>query len=276
MHFHGIIPPVVTPMLANEDVDLPRLCQILDRFLAAGVHGLFVLGTTGEFYALSESEKQSIIAAAVAHTSKRVPVIAGTGAETTRESIRLTKMAERENADAVAVITPYFINPTQRELYDHYRRIAESTKLPVFLYANPVMTGGNRFDVATVARLSEIGNIIGMKDSAGDLTMLIEYVRESKPRFAVFQGRDTLIEPALVHGAAGAVPGCANIAPEIAVEIYNEFRFGNFAAARAAQARLSPVRLSLTGTAPGGVKAAMNAAGISVGPSRSPIGNSSK
>ena len=118
MRFHGIIPPAVTPMQSNEDVDLPRLRETLDRLLAAGVHGLFVLGTTGEFFALDESEKQAVIAAAVAHTNKRVPLIAGTGAETTREAVRLTKMAEREGADAVAVITPYFIHPSQQELLD--------------------------------------------------------------------------------------------------------------------------------------------------------------
>src|SRR5919202_3783049 len=140
MRFHGIIPPAVTPMQANEDLDLPRLRQTLDRLLDAGVHGLFVLGTTGEFYALDEAEKQAVIAEAVAHTDRRVPLIAGTGAETTREAVRLTKLAEREGADAVAVITPYFVSPTQQELADHFRRVAESPALPVFLYSNPAMT----------------------------------------------------------------------------------------------------------------------------------------
>src|SRR5436309_4703870 len=114
MKFHGIIPPVVTPMRANEDLDLPRLRQTLDRLLAAGVHGLFVLGTTGEFYALAEDEKKAVIAEAAAHIHQRVPLIAGTGAETTREAVRLSQMAEREGADAVAVITPYFVHPTQQ------------------------------------------------------------------------------------------------------------------------------------------------------------------
>ncbi len=272
MRFHGIIPPAVTPMQANEDVDLPRLCATIDRLLDAGVHGMFVLGTTGEFYALDESEKQAVIATAVAHVNKRVPVITGTGAETTREAVRLTRIAEREGADAVAVITPYFVSPTQQEQADHFRRIAESTPLPVLLYTNPAMTGGVRLEVDTVARLAELPNIVGLKDSFGDLTMLIEHVRATPPEFAVFQGRDTLIEPALHFGAAGAVPGTSNINPHLPVAIYEAHRRGDHAAARAAQLRFSPLRLALAaGTAPGAVKAAMNLLGVEVGPSRSPI-----
>jgi 4-hydroxy-tetrahydrodipicolinate synthase len=271
MRLHGIIPPAVTPMRSNEDIDLPRLRETLDRLLAAGVHAQFVLGTTGEFYALDEAEKQAVIAEAVAHTNRRVPVIAGTGAETTREAVRLTKIAEREGADAVAVITPYFVSPTQQELFDHYRRVAESTGLSVLVYTNPAMTAGVKPDPGTIARLSEVPNIVGMKDSSGDMTTFIEFVRAVKPGFSVLQGRDTLIEAALTYGAAGAVPGTANIAPHLAVAIYEAFRRGDHAAARAAQAKFSPLRLAMVGTAPGGIKAAMNLAGVSVGPSRSPI-----
>src|SRR3989440_2244055 len=137
MPFHGIIPPVATPMKANEDLDLPRLRWFLDHLIRNRVHGLFVLGTNSEFCALDEREKQEVIATAVAHVNKRVPVFAGTGAETTREVIRLTKMAEREGVDGVSIITPYFVSPTQKEIADHYRRIAESTSLPVMLYNNP-------------------------------------------------------------------------------------------------------------------------------------------
>src|SRR5580704_143585 len=111
MKIHGIIPPVATPMQANEDLDLPRLKWFLDQLIAAGVHGLFVLGTNSEFYAFDEREKQQIVATAVAHVNHRLPVLAGTGAVTTREAIRLTKMAQREGADAVSVITPFFISP---------------------------------------------------------------------------------------------------------------------------------------------------------------------
>jgi 4-hydroxy-tetrahydrodipicolinate synthase len=272
MRIHGIIPPVATPMQANEDLDLPRLRWFIDRLLKAGVHGIFVLGTNSEFYALDEREKQEVIATAVAHVNKRVPVYAGTGAETTREAVRLTKMAEREGVDGVSVITPYFVMPSQSEIYDHYRRIAEHTSLPVLLYSNPTTCGGLKIDVDTVAKLAEIPNILGIKDSSGDMQNTVEYIRVVPDRFAVLQGRDTLIFPSLLMGARGSVPATANIAPALVVAIYEAFQRGDLAASKAAQLKLNPVRLSLTlGTAPGGVKAALQLLGESIGPCRSPV-----
>ncbi len=273
MKLRGIIPPVATPMQANEDLDLPRLQWFLDHLIGEGVHGVFVLGTNSEFYALDEREKQEVIATAVAHVRGRVPVLAGTGAESTREAVRLTKMAEREGANGVSVITPYFVNPSQQEIADHYRRIAESTSLPVILYNNPATCGGVKIDVDTVARLAEIPNILGIKDSSGDLTNTNEYLRVVPDRFSVLQGRDTLIYQSMLFGARGAVPATANVAPRLVVEIYEAAQRGDHAAARAAQVKLNPVRLSLTlGTAPGGVKAALALLGRSIGPSRAPVG----
>jgi len=272
MEIRGIIPPVATPMQANEDLDLPRLKWFLDRHISAGVHGIFVLGTNSEFYALDDTEKQQVIATAVEHVRGRVPVYAGTGAESTREAVRLTKMAEKEGVQGVSVITPYFVSPTQQEIYDHYRRIAENTALPVVLYNNPATCGGVKIEVDTVARLAEIPNILGIKDSSGDLQNTNEYIRVVPERFSVMQGRDTLIYQALIFGARGAVPATANIAPRILVDIYESFLRGDHAAAKAAQVRLSPVRLCLNlGTAPGGVKAALALMGLSIGPSRAPV-----
>lgn len=268
----GIIPPIVTPFQSNEDLDLPRLRKLIDEMLAKGVHGIFVLGTTSEFYAMDDAEKQAVIATAVEHVNKRCPVLAGTGAESTRETIRITKIAEREGVDAVSVITPYYIMPTQAEIADHYRRVAESASVPIMLYSNPSTCGGLTISADTVARLAEVPNIVGIKDSSGDLQGLIEFVRVTPPKFAVFQGRDTLIAPALQFGAKGAVPGTCNIAPDMCVGIYEAFRRGDLEAAKAIQLKLSPLRLGLAiGTAPGAVKAAMNVLGMDVGPSRSPI-----
>jgi 4-hydroxy-tetrahydrodipicolinate synthase len=272
MRIHGIIPPVATPMHANEDLDLPRLKWFLDHLIASGVHGVFVLGTNSECYALDEREKQEVIATAVAHVRKRVPVFAGTGAETTREAVRITRMAEREGADGVSVITPYFISPTQQEIYDHYRRIAENTSLPVVLYNNPSTCGGVKIEPETVARLAEIPNILAAKDSSGDLQNTNEYVRVVPERFAVLQGRDTIICPSLLFGARGAIPATANIAPAVLVEIYEAFQRGDVAASKAAQLKLNPVRLALAlATPPGGVKAALALMGMPLGPCRSPI-----
>jgi 4-hydroxy-tetrahydrodipicolinate synthase len=272
MKIQGIIPPVATPMQANEELDLPRLKWFLDHLIGAGVHGVFVLGTNSEFYALDEREKQEVVATTVAHVNKRVAVYAGTGAETTREAVRLTKMAEREGADGVSIITPYFISPNQQEIHDHYRRVAENTRLPLILYNNPSTCGGLKIEPETVGRLAEIPNILGVKDSSGDLQNTCEYLRVVPDRFSVMMGRDTLIYPALEMGARGAVPATGNIAPALLVEIYNTFARGDRAASKAAQLRLNPLRLALgLGTAPGGVKAALTMLGMSLGPCRSPV-----
>jgi 4-hydroxy-tetrahydrodipicolinate synthase len=273
MQLRGIIPPVATPLTADEELDLPRFKWFLDHLIGQGVHGVFPLGTNSEFYAFDEREKQELVATAVAHVNHRVPVYIGTGAETTREVIRLTKMAQREGADGVSIITPYFIAPNQQEIFDHYRRIAESTSLGVILYSNPANCGGLKIDVDTVARLAEIPNILGVKDSSGDLQNTNELIRVVPERFAVMQGRDTLIYPALIFGAKGAVPATGNIAPALVVEIYEAFQRGDHAAAKAAQLRLNPLRLALgLGTVPGGVKAALALMGKSLGPCRAPVG----
>jgi 4-hydroxy-tetrahydrodipicolinate synthase len=273
MNLRGIIPPVVTPFSPDESLDLPRLRSHIDLMLAKGVDGIFVLGTTGEFYALDEDEKQRVVAAAVEHCRGRAPVFAGTGAETTREVVRLTRMAEKEGADGVSVITPYFIKPTQAELLDHFRRVAESTARPVVLYNNPATCGGVSIEPETVARLAEVPNIVGIKDSSGDLQNTIELVKLAQSeKFAVLNGRDTLILAALLFGAKGAIPATCNVAPELCVGIYRSFVVGDVEAARRYQDRLAPVRLALTlGTGNGAVKEAMALLGRPAGPNRSPI-----
>ncbi len=138
-------------------------------------------------------------------------------------------MAEREGVQGVSVITPYFIAPSQQEIFDHYRRIAESTAVPVMLYNNPGTCGGVKIDVDTVARLAEIANIVGVKDSSGDLQNTCEFIRVVPQRFSVLMGRDTLIFHALISGARGAVPATANIAPRLLVEIYETFVRGDVA-----------------------------------------------
>ncbi|VTR94605.1 dihydrodipicolinate synthase : 4-hydroxy-tetrahydrodipicolinate synthase OS=Pelosinus fermentans JBW45 GN=dapA PE=3 SV=1: DHDPS [Gemmata massiliana] len=273
MKLQGIIPPVVTPMTTDQEVDLPGLRKHIDLMLARGVHGIFVLGTTGEFYALDEHEKQQVVAAAIAHVGGRSPVFAGTGAETTREVIRLTKMAEKEGAAGVSVITPYFIKPNQAELFDHFRRIAESTALPVVLYNNPATCGGLSIEPETVARLAEVPNIIGIKDSSGDLQNTIEIIRQTpRDTFSVLNGRDTLILAALQTGAQGAIPASCNIAPELCVGIYESFVKGDVESAKVFQSRLHGVRMAMSlGTGNSAVKEAMALLGRSAGPMRSPV-----
>jgi 4-hydroxy-tetrahydrodipicolinate synthase len=249
------------------------LCRHIDFLIGRGVHGIFVLGTTGEFFSLDETEKQQIMAAAVQHVAGRVPVYAGTGAESTREVLRLTRIAEREQVAGVSIITPYFIKPTQGELIDHYRRIAESTPLPVILYNNPATCAGLNIDPPTVAKLTELPNIVGMKDSSGDMQNTLETIRMAPERFSVLMGRDTLILAGLTFGVRGAIPASSNIAPELCVGIYESFMKGDRTSAADFQRRLTPVRMALAlGTGNGVVKEAMAVLGRPAGPSRSPIG----
>ena len=260
-------------MTSDEEVDLPRLLQHIDWQISCGVHGIFVLGTTGECCSLDEKEKQSIIAAAVEHVNHRVPVFAGTGAETTREAIRLTRMAEREGVAGASIITPYFLMPNQSEICSHYLRIADHTALPIILYSNPATCGGLKIEPESVARLAEVPQIRAIKDSSGDLQNFIETVKMVPDSFSVLMGRDTLICASLIFGGKGAVPASCNIAPELCVAIYEQQRQGHLEAAKQAQARLSPIRISLTfGTAPGPVKIAMSLIGRPVGPGRAPLG----
>ena len=273
MQLRGIIPPVVTPMTPEQGVDLDGLRRHIDWMLSHKVHGIFVLGTTGEFYGLDEAEKQAITAAAVAHCAGRSPVFVGTGAETTREVVRLTRMAEKEGASGVSVITPYFIKPTQPELIDHFKRVAESTKLPVVLYNNPATCGGVSIEPDTCAKLARVPNIVGIKDSSGDLQNTIEILRNTpRETFSVLNGRDTLILAALQNGAQGAIPASCNIAPELCVGIYEAFDKGDIEAAKSYQSRLHPVRMAMSlGTGNGAIKEALALLGRSCGPNRSPI-----
>ena len=272
MLLKGIIPPCVTPFLADESLDLPGLKKHIDFLIGKGVHGIFVLGTTGEFYALDDAEKQAVIATAVEHVAGRVPVFAGTGAESTREVLRLTKMAEREKVAGVSVITPYFLKPTQAELIDHFRRVAESTAVSIILYNNPSTCAGTNVDPGTVAKLAEIFNIVGIKDSSGDMQNTLETIRSTPPRFSVLMGRDTLILPALTFGVKGAIPASSNIAPALCVGIYESFVKGDIAAAKSFQERLTPVRMAMSlGTGNGVVKEAMAVLGRSAGPNRRPV-----
>lgn len=273
MTLNGIIPPCVTPMKSDESIDLPGLRQQIDWLLANGCHGMFVLGTTGEFYALDEAEKQAVVATTIEHVNGRVPVYAGTGAETTREVIRLTRMAEKEGVHGVSVLTPYFLKPTQAELVDHFRFVAESTSVSVILYSNPSVCAGVVIEPPTVAKLAQIKNVVAIKDSSGDFEKLLDTISLVPKSFSVLMGRDTLIFHALQAGCSGAIPATCNIAPVLCVGIYESVQKGDLTAAKAFQDRLSIVRNTLSlGTGNGVVKEAMTLRGRHAGPARRPIG----
>jgi 4-hydroxy-tetrahydrodipicolinate synthase len=268
----GIIPAMVTPFTSEGKVHAEALRKLTNHLIEGGVHGLFPVGTQGEFYALNFDEKKKIVEVVIEETKGRVPVYVGTGAITTREAIALTKMAESAGASAVSVITPFFIKPSEGELLEFYTAIAKSTRLPVLLYNNPGRTGVN-LSPDFVVRASKVENIVGVKDSSGDFTLTAEYIRRTGETFSVLAGRDTLIYATLCYGGKGAIAACANVAPKLIVEIYNAFHAGDMKRALDAQFRLAPLRLAFDlGTFPVVIKEALNLMGIEAGVGVPPVG----
>ncbi|GLU31860.1 4-hydroxy-tetrahydrodipicolinate synthase [Trinickia caryophylli] len=270
VEFKGIIPALVTPMTAEEEVDERGLRVLVERLIEAGVHGLFVLGTNGEFIALSEEEKLRIARIAVDQARSRVPVIAGTGAYATRDVIALNRKMEDVGVGAVSVITPYFNGATQQELFAHYERIARATSLPVMLYTIPAKAGVT-LAIETVRRLAEIPNIRGIKDSGGDFDRLVQLIGLRRDDFAVFTGTDSLILWTLMAGGDGAVAATTNAVPQVVMSIWNSFQAGDLAAARQAQESLRALRDAFSlGTMPVVLKAAAAMLGMPAGPARAP------
>ncbi|TCL76981.1 4-hydroxy-tetrahydrodipicolinate synthase [Hydrogenispora ethanolica] len=268
----GIIPPVITPFTKEGAINRPVFRQLLNRLIDAGVHGIFVAGSQGEFYALEREERIQAFEIAVEEVNGRVPVYAGTAAITTAETVRLTQAAEAAGIDAVSIITPFFITPNSQEIYQHYKTVAESTRLPVLLYNNPDRTNVG-LSVALIQQLAQIDNIVGIKDSSGDMTMVGEIIRNTGFDFHLLCGRDTMIYAALSYGGSGAVPASANVAPELAVSIYELFQKGDRQGALKAQYRLAPLRIAFgLGSFPVVIKEAMEIMGFDVGTTRAPIG----
>jgi 4-hydroxy-tetrahydrodipicolinate synthase len=270
----GIIPAVITPLTAEGRFNESAMRQLINYLIDGGVHGLFVVGTTGEFYGLTPEEKREIFQVTMDETRGRVPVYAGTNGITTRESVMLTQLAEECKVDAVSVLTPLFLTPNQDELIKHYQSVAASTSLPVILYGNPPKTGVN-LTPATVAKLAETANIVSIKDSSGDLTLTAEYIRLTRDRkdFSVLMGRDTLIYGALCYGATGSIASCANVAPRLCADIYEKFIAGDLAGSLEAQFTLAPLRIAFTlGTFPAVIKESLTMLGIEAGPCMEPAG----
>ncbi len=271
---HGMIPPLATPMHADGSLALEHVPALVEYVLAGGVHGIFVTGSQGESFALNGDEKAALWAAVLAAVNGRVPVIAGTGTITTRDTITLTRRAEALGVDAVAVVTPYFIAPTQDELYAHYVAVAAAVTVPILAYSNPGRTGGVKITPVTLARLAhEIPHFVGVKDSSGDLAECQATLRTCPEGFRVFVGRDTLMYSGLCSGAHGAVGLTINVAPALATAVYDAFQVGDHARARALQATISLLRDELPryGSYPAPTKAALELLGVPVGPARLPI-----
>lgn len=262
----GVIPALVTPLDRDGELLESGLRDLLDYTIAGGVHGVFVLGTSGEIYGLSEAQKRRVVEVTVEHVGGRVPVYAGASEITTRDCIRTAHMVQEVGGvSALSVLTPYFMTPTQSELVEHYRTIAGETDLPVILYSNPGRTHVN-FSLDSILALAELPNIVGFKDSAGNMSATADLLRARPEGFAVLIGRDTLIYAGLCHGAEGAIASTANVAPRLVSDIYEAFARGEHALALELQGELTPLRnLVDKATFPVVVKEALRMAGIEAG-----------
>ena len=269
----GIITPLVTVFNKDESIDEAGFREVITHLLKRGVNGVFACGGQGEGVSLSPDEKRRLLDICLETVDGRVPVLMGTGAVPTQAACELTRMAEHAGADYATIITPYYLNPSQDELYDHYKAILDATEIPVIIYNNPWRTHLN-IRPETVARLCEYSpRMAGIKDSSGDLSMTIAYKRLCPDSFKVFIGRDQLIYAALCSGIDGAVAATSNAAVDIVVGIYREYVAGNMAEAQKLQDTLVPLREAFSlGTFPVVVKEAMTLLGLPAGPCRRPVG----
>ncbi|SDC17287.1 4-hydroxy-tetrahydrodipicolinate synthase [Parafannyhessea umbonata] len=269
----GIVVPIVTPMNEDESINTEELRRQVDRQIEAGIHGIFPFGTNGEGYILSFSEKKLVLKTVIDQVNGRVPVYAGTGCISTKETIEQCKMAVDCGADILSVITPSFAKASQHELYVHYKTVAEAVPdAPIVLYNIPARTG-NALAPETVAELAKIDNIIGAKDSSGDWDNLSAYIELTKGMdFGVLSGNDSLILKALKAGAKGAIAGCANVYPKNMVGIYENWAKGDLDAAQKCQDAVAPLRACFKYGNPNTVvKCAVNLLGYPVGKCRAPF-----
>ena len=258
--FRGAITALVTPF-RNGRVDEEAYRELIDWQIRQGVDGIVPCGTTGESATLSHEEHNRVIDIAVDEAKGRVPVIAGTGSNSTAEAIRLTRHAKEAGADGALLITPYYNKPTQGGLYHHYKRVAEETKFPLVLYNVPSRTGVNLLP-ETVARLAEIPDIVGIKEATGDMRQVSEILERCGDKISVLSGDDFTVLPLLALGGRGVISVVSNVAPADMAELVRAFDNGDLARARELHYRLMPLaRAMFFETNPIPVKTALSLMG---------------
>lgn len=273
--FEGIITPIVTPIKrdSEESLNLEAMEVLVDHLIEKGVSGIFPLGSNGEFHVLTSQEKIDFTKAVVNYVNGRVPVYVGTGACSTKETIQLSKEAEAIGADALSVITPYFLRPTDEELIQHYTQVAESVNIPIILYNIPKATGIN-LSVNVLKALVQVENICGIKDSSGDLNNLKAYIEVAKgTQIKVLVGSDSKILAGYQMGATGAIAGTSNLITKTLVDLDKAFHAGELEEAQKLQLEIEELRKVLPlGTVPSILKRAVEMAGIAeVGPAKKPV-----
>lgn len=269
----GIVLPVVTPTDESGNFCPARYRKLLHYFMDSGVHGVFPFGTTGEFYAFDDEVLRRMIEISIEESRGSLTVYAGANHITPKGVLKLARLAEDAGADALSVLTPMFVSQTQDELYHYYRAISEGTPLPIIIYDNMAKTNVHVLP-ETVARLAELENIVALKDSTGDMTNTEECIRLTRHLgdFHVLMGRDTTIYAGLHYGCMGAITSCGNIAPRIAVDIYEKHLQGDMGGALEAQFLLSRLRIATNiATFPAVIKEGLRLIGQECGDCAAPI-----
>ena len=268
--FKGSIPAVITPFNDNK-VDYNSLFNVLNYLIDNGSHGLVPCGTTGESPTLSHDEHKKIIEETIRIADKRVPVIAGTGSNNTLEAIEYTDHAKNSGADAALVVTPYYNKPTQSGLYEHFKKIAEKTKIPIIIYNIP---GRSIVDMSieTMIELSKIENIIGVKDATNDLFRPLLTMKKMKNKFCYLSGEDGTALAYLAQGGHGCISVTANVAPKLCSEMHSAWLEGDISKAQSINLKLSSLHNALfIESSPGPVKYAASLLGLCKEDTRLPL-----
>lgn len=245
----GVVVPILTPIDADERIDEKKQREQVDYVIEGGVLGILAFGSNGEFYVVEEDEMERGLKIMVDQAAGRVPVYFGIGAISTKKCVRLAKMAKANGAAGISILQPMFLKPTETELYLHFKTIADSVPdMPVLLYNNPGRVGYTMSGNLVERLAHEVANIVGMKDTSGDITQTAEFIRRTRDvNFKVFGGKDTLLYASMCHGAVGGVCTAANFMPELITDVYNKFVAGDWEGSLEAQFKLNPVRLSMDG-----------------------------
>jgi 4-hydroxy-tetrahydrodipicolinate synthase len=240
----GSIVAIVTPMHADGSLDLPTLRKLIDWHIAEGTDGIVIVGTTGESATVSVEEHCELIKLAVEHAKGRLPIIAGTGGNSTSEAIKLTAFAKEAGADAALVVVPYYNRPSQDGMYQHFKAIAEAVDLPIILYNVPGRTVADMSN-ETILRLAAIPNIVGVKDATGNLARGIDLLRLAPKSFAVYSGDDPTAMAFMFCGAQGNISVTANVAPRAMHELCVAAMSGDIQAAIAINDKVFPLHQKL-------------------------------
>ncbi|REB07106.1 4-hydroxy-tetrahydrodipicolinate synthase [Sporosarcina sp. BI001-red] len=271
MNFGQLITAMVTPFDEQGEIDFIATRNLINHLLESGSDGLVVAGTTGESPTLTFEEKVNLFEFTVQVVAGRVPVIAGTGSNNTRESVQLTQKAEAAGVDGIMLVVPYYNKPSQEGMYQHFSVIAESTSLPIMLYNIPGRSSVN-MSPETIIRLADIPNIVAVKEASGNLDAMSDIIENTPSNFALYSGDDGLTLPVLSIGGAGVVSVSAHIIGSEMKTMIGHFNSGRIREAATMHRRMLPIMKELFAAPnPSPVKAALNLEGVSVGGVRLPM-----